>query len=83
MAEALLVHEGLGRFEVASAGATPAMEVDPMTFEVLDELGVDWRAHRPKSYDAVQNVEWDIVLRASRLRVNQLVVATTTDSTTD
>jgi arsenate reductase len=62
MAEALLVHEGAGRFEVASAGATPAMEVDPMTFEVLDELGVNWRAHRPKGYEAVQNVAWDIVI---------------------
>jgi len=62
MAEALLVHEGGVRFDVASAGATPATFVDPMTFEVLDDLGIDWRAHRPKGFDAVQDTEWDLVV---------------------
>jgi arsenate reductase len=62
LAEALLVQEGGDRFDVASAGATPAMEVDPMTFEVLDQLGIDWRAHRPKGFEAVQNTEWDLVV---------------------
>lgn len=62
MAEALLAHEGGGRFEVASAGATPAMSVDPMTFEVLDQLGIDWRAHRPKGFDAIQSTEWEVVV---------------------
>lgn len=62
IAEALLVHEGGARFEVASAGAEPGMSVDPMTFEVLDELGIDWRAHRPKGFDVVQDTEWDLVV---------------------
>lgn len=62
IAEALLVHEGGARFEVASAGATPATFVDPMTFEVLDDLGIDWRAHRPKGFDAVQGTDWDLVV---------------------
>lgn len=62
MAEAFLVQAGGAGFEVASAGAIPAMEVDPLTFEALDVLGVDWRAHRPKGYDAVQDTEWDVVI---------------------
>lgn len=62
MAEALLVHEGGERFDVASAGASPAMTVDPMTFEVLDALGIDWRSHRPKGFDTVQSTEWEIVV---------------------
>lgn len=62
MAEALLVHEGEGRFEVASAGASPATSVDPMTFETLDLLGIDWRSHRPKGFEAIQATEWEIVV---------------------
>ena len=33
-----------------------------MTFEVLDELSIDWRAHRPKGVDAVQSTKWDLVV---------------------
>lgn len=62
MAEALLAHDGGSRFEVASAGATPAMSVDPVAFEALDQLGIDWRAHRPKGFDAVQATRWDLVI---------------------
>jgi len=49
-------------FEVASAGADPSISVDPMTFEVLDELGIDWRAQAPKGFDAVMGARWDVVI---------------------
>lgn len=62
MAEALLAELGGARFDVASAGASPAMEVDPMTFEVLDDLGIDWRSHRPKGYDTILGTTWDVVI---------------------
>ena len=62
MAEAMLAHEGGARFDVASAGSTPSMFVDPITFEVLDELGIDWRAHRPKGFETVQDTVWDLVV---------------------
>lgn len=62
MAEALLAELGGARFEVASAGASPAMEVDLMTFEVLDELGIDWRSHRTKGYATILGTAWDVVI---------------------
>ena len=40
MAEALLRKHAGGRFDVASAGLKPK-PIDPMTLEVLDELGID------------------------------------------
>jgi len=62
MAEALLWHLSGGGVEVASAGATPAVEVDPLTFDVLDELGIDWRRRRPQGFDAVTDRDWDVVV---------------------
>jgi arsenate reductase len=62
LAEALLRDRAGSALEVASAGADPAMSVDPMTFEVLDELGIDWRAHTPKGFDAVLTTPWDVVV---------------------
>ena len=62
MAEALLWHLTAGAVVTASAGATPAVTVDPMTFDVLDTLGIDWRRRRPKGFDAVIDSEWDLVV---------------------
>ena len=62
LAEALLREAAGDAVEVASAGAEPRMHVDPMTFEVLDELGIDWRGHRPKGFEAVVNTRWDLVI---------------------
>ena len=62
MAEALLTHEAPDRFDVGSAGANPSVTIDPMTFEVLDQLGIDWRNHVPKGFDAIVGSEWDFVI---------------------
>lgn len=62
LAEALLRELAGDAAEVASAGADPAMSVDPMTYEVLDEIGIDWRAHAPKGFDAVIATPWDLVI---------------------
>lgn len=65
MAEAILRHAAAaaGRaVEVASAGADPAMHVEPTTYEALDALGIDWRGHAPKGFDAVLATPWDVVV---------------------
>lgn len=41
------------------------MTGDRVTFEVLDAMGVEWRGHRPKGFDAVQATEWDLVVTVS------------------
>jgi arsenate reductase len=62
LAEALLRDASGGAVEVASAGTNPAMVVDPLTFEILDELGIDWRGHRPKGFEAIMGTPWDVVI---------------------
>ena len=62
LAEALLWAAAGDTIEEASAGAEPRTEVDPMTFEVLDELGIDRRAHGPKGFESVMHTTWDLVI---------------------
>ena len=50
MAEALLRKHVGDRFEVHSAGTTPADEIHPLAIEVLGEKGLDLRESRPKHF---------------------------------
>ena len=51
-----------GRFQVASAGATPAGGVHPLALQVLSDYGIDWRAARPKSIDSICGQDWDLII---------------------
>ena len=51
LAEALLDRAGEGRFRAYSAGSFPKTEVQPMTLEVLGELGFPTEGLRSKSWD--------------------------------
>lgn len=51
-----------GRFQVASAGASPAARVNPMAIAALHAYGIDWSGHRPKSIDAVCGEQWDLII---------------------
>lgn len=51
-----------GRFEVASAGATPASGVQPLALQALSDYGIDWSAARPKSIDSVCSQDWDLII---------------------
>lgn len=62
IAEALLFNSMRDRVVVASAGASPAMDVDPLTFETLDDFGIEWRSHRPKGFGELMGEPWDIVI---------------------
>lgn len=62
IAEAILRRHGGGRLEVASAGTEPAERVHPMAVEVLGLLGADVSRHCPKSWEAVWEQPWDIVV---------------------
>jgi arsenate reductase (thioredoxin) len=61
MAEALLRQIGGGRFEVFSAGVTPA-GIHPMTLRVLEEEGLDVSGQRSKSVNEVPMAEMDYLI---------------------
>ena len=51
MAEAILVHDGAGRFAAFSAGSQPKGEPHPMAIDVLRSLGFPHEGFRSKSWD--------------------------------
>src|SRR5687768_661865 len=62
IAEALLQQKGRGRFIAGSAGSRPAAAVNPLAIAVLEEHGIPWRGHTPKSVDDVLGERWDFVI---------------------
>ena len=51
------------RFETWSAGAEPSGRVHPMALEVLrEEYGIDAAGARSKSWEAVRDVDFDVVI---------------------
>jgi len=61
MAEALLPLIAGDHFEAVSAGTHPA-GLNPMTIEVMQEVGVDIRHHRSKSVEKFLSQEFDYVI---------------------
>ena len=51
LAEAILNHDGAGRFTAYSAGSFPKGQVHPMAIEVLRGLGFPHEGYRSKSWD--------------------------------
>ena len=51
LAEALLNHDGAGRFHAYSAGSFPKGKVHPMAIDVLKGLGFPHEGYRSKSWD--------------------------------
>jgi arsenate reductase len=62
IAEALLDHDGAGRFVAASAGTQPAPRVNPAAVEALAEAGIVWEGHSPCAVGEVEGREWDVVV---------------------
>jgi len=62
IAEALLNHDGVGRFEAESAGTEPAARVNPAAVEALAEAGIDWHGHPPRRVDGMERERWDLVV---------------------
>ncbi len=61
IAEALLKRYGGDAFEVYSAG-TEARGINPLTIEVLREVGIDWSSARSKSVDEFLGQPFDYVI---------------------
>ena len=62
IAQALLEHDGAGRFEAESAGTAPAAKVNPGAIQALAVAGIRWGGHPPRQVEEVEAREWDLVV---------------------
>ena len=62
MAEAILNWKSKGMFHAESAGSKPAARVNPYAIETLQEHGVPWAGHAPRSVDGLEREPWDFVI---------------------
>jgi protein-tyrosine-phosphatase len=64
MAEAILKHLHGRHVYVDSVGVRRG-EIDPMAVEVLDEIGIDARRHKSKSFDQLEDGFYDLIVTLS------------------
>lgn len=64
MAEAILKHLLGHKIYVDSAGVRHG-ELDPFVVEVMDEIGIDLSGHRPKTFDELEDDNFDLVVTLS------------------
>ena len=62
MAEAILNARSKGRLRAESGGSKPAARVNPLAIETLQEHGIDWRGHPPRSVEGLEREPWDFVI---------------------
>jgi protein-tyrosine-phosphatase len=67
MAEAFFNHMAKGKAIGYSAGTNPAEQVNPVVTQVMEELGISMKGHRPKPLtpDMLQDVELVITMGCS------------------
>jgi protein-tyrosine-phosphatase len=68
------------RIYVDSVGVRPE-PLDPFAVAVLDELGIDLSAHRPKSFEELEDDYFDLVVSLSPEAHHRAVELTRTSST--
>jgi len=64
MAEALLKHLHGRTIYVDSVGVRGA-EIDPFAVAAMDEIGIDLRRHRAKTFDDLEDTSFDLVVSLS------------------
>jgi protein-tyrosine-phosphatase len=65
MAEALMKRRFGTRCFVDSCGLKKGDAVDPLAVFALDELGLDIMKHRPKTFDALEDTSFDLIVTLS------------------
>ena len=61
MAEALLRHHFPNKVYVDSVGVR-AGDIDPFVIAVMDEIGIDLRAHRSKNFEQLEDTLFDLIV---------------------
>lgn len=65
MAEGLMKRRFGNRIWVDSVGVRKGGQIDPFAVFVMDELGVDLFKHRPKSFDELEDDNFDLIITLS------------------
>lgn len=53
------------RIWVDSCGLRRGEKIDPFAVQVMDELGADLSKHRPKSFDELEDTNFDLIITLS------------------
>ena len=64
MAAALMRHL-YGRFVYVDSVGARVGEPDPMAVEVMDEIGIEIAAHRPKRFEDLEDASFDLIVTLS------------------
>ena len=64
MAEAIMKHFYGHKVFVQSAGVR-AGEPDPFIAEVLDEIGIELKKHKPRSFEEIEDTSFDVAISLS------------------
>src|SRR3546814_19936287 len=64
MAEAILKHLHGHHIYIDSVGIRRG-ELDPFAVEVLDEIGLDLSRHKPKTFDELEDISFDVIITLS------------------
>jgi protein-tyrosine-phosphatase len=65
MAEAILKHLHGRRVYVDSVGVRATGEVHPFAVQVMEELGIDLKRHRPKSFAMLEDTSYELIVSLS------------------
>lgn len=79
IAEAILIHFHGRHIYVDSVGVRGG-ELDPFAVAVMDEIGIDLRQHRPKSFADLEDESFDLVISLSPEAQHQAVELTRTSA---
>jgi protein-tyrosine-phosphatase len=79
MAEAIMKHLHGRRVFVDSVGVRHG-ELDPFAVAVMDEIGIDLRNHRPKTFDELEDESFDLVVSLSPEAQHKAVELTRTSA---
>jgi protein-tyrosine-phosphatase len=65
MAEGIMKHLHGHQIFVDSAGVRDGEAIDPFVVAVMDELGIDVSRHRPKTFDDLEDSNFDLIVSLS------------------
>lgn len=64
MAAAIMRHL-YGRQSYVESAGVKAGELDPLAVEALSEIGIDIHAHKPKTFDELEDTSFDLIVSLS------------------